>query len=371
MWLFVSMLNLILAYLADNNISRCKLCLFFIAAVNIIIFGCRDIGVGTDTLSYINHYFEYANSMTSFNDFFLGHSFDKAFLFLAWVGSIFSNDARILMFLTEALIISFIVLGMYEFKKSYSYSMSLFMLCFVALYQFETINLMRQFCAMSLLFYGYSVFLQKKYSIYFFCQVAAFFFHSTSILFILVPIGQIISYRKGHLKYFVLLVFCTIGLSFTLFYYSFIGFIEQFGLIKESYFESYGRNSVYTGAGNVSVISVLSFLVLLSICCVISKHKQLSSDFIYMFFFLISYNFICQLSSLVISYYIRIAYYFGLIVILYLAHIIKLSKKLEIRLLNYAYILLILFYVLKHFYINYDQNNSYHLIYKSQILGIE
>ena len=122
MWITISILNIILAYYAEQNYdSNKKKCKFFLASIiiaNIIIFGLRDIGVGTDTMLYIDQYFIYAYNVSGVYDLFLADAnYDKGFLVLACLAHIIGNTSNSLLFLTEFLIIFFIVVGMYKLKQ--------------------------------------------------------------------------------------------------------------------------------------------------------------------------------------------------------------------------------------------------------------
>ena len=140
-WIIISIINCILAYYAEKNYignkHKCKIYLFLIVVVNVIVCGWRDLGVGIDTTVYIEPYFRYASDISSVFDLFLGNKsdLDSGYVFLAWISALLSNDSHTLLFISEMFIVIFLVLGMYELKKSFDYSMTFFMILFVILYQ--------------------------------------------------------------------------------------------------------------------------------------------------------------------------------------------------------------------------------------------
>lgn len=384
MWLFISIINLLLSFQADKQFGRNKLktilyCSLLIIS-NLIVFGLRDIGVGTDTLFYIDDYFYYASSMSRFHDYIYAEnslhiSYDKGYLLLAWISSFFANDSRALMFFTELFIILFIVLGLLQYKKIFKYNMCLFMWFFILLYQNETINLLRQFCAMSILFYGFSFFLQRKYSNYMICQIIAYYFHSTSLIFVLLPIAFLISQKERRIRNFYLYGMIIVCLTFSLAYQFALNLIEYSGLLKESYTESYAADSKFSRANHIRLQTIVCFVIPF-IMYIYTKNKYKNESFLYMNLFLILINFLLQLSSyFVIEYFQRIAIYFGLIMLVYLSAMIYLRSKYIVT-LNYILSCILVIYIARAFYLNHytlidGVYNRHHLVYKSQILNIE
>lgn len=379
MWFVLSGLNLLFAYLAERNYDvsklKCKIFLLLLVVVDVIILGLRDKGVGTDTLVYVDDYFQYAKSMHGLKDYFIDESFithDRGYLLLAWLSCLIGNDSSILMFITEVFVISFIVMGCYEYKKVFNYSISWFMLFFILLFQFDSCNLMRQFCAIALLFYGYSLLLQQKIIVYIVLQIVAYFFHSTSILFIMIPIGLYFSQSNIKLRIIYVVSIIIIGIFFILNYSIFLNVIGETGLMKESYFEHYGENNRFSGVDRISFLSFASFFVSILMCYFAKKNDYLQKEHLYMLFLLVCLNFVLQMSSLIVSYFFRLAYYIGIIMVIYYAILLK-KNKFVTNIFMAAYILIISFLWLRIYNTGYDrsQHNNYHLIYKSTILDIQ
>lgn len=384
MWIVISLLNVLLAFFAEKNYDvnkvKCKFFLILIIVANVVVWGLRDIGVGTDTITYIDSYFRQANTLHNFDDvIFNDTEEDKGFLAIAWLSTSLGSDSRILMFLTELFVITFIVLGLYEFKKTLNYSITWFMIFFVLLYQHETINLMRQFCAMALLFYGYSLFLQKKYIIFLLFQILAYFFHPTSLLFLMIPLAQLLSQTKGGIKYMYILFAIIVGLCFLFMYFILLPYMENLGLLKEVYFDAYGKGSRFEST-NVSfgISAIFPYLILLAIIYFLYSKKYLPDDLLYMLLFLVVMDFIFRLSSVfVMRYFFRLAFYMGIIMIVYLSIVVK-QNILILRMLGLAYSFAILFIIVRTISVDYyGQNdiitnrNDNNLIYKSKILGID
>ncbi len=381
MWICVSVLNIIFANIAEKNyiVNRTisKLSLLFIVVINIIVFGLRDIGVGTDTLVYIDIYFYIASSLESIYDIAFFSNFDKGYMLFAYIASSFGNDSRLLLFFTELFIITFMTLGLFELKKTLKYNITWFMLFFIFLYQRETINLMRQFCAMSLLFYGYSLYLQKKNVHYFVCQILAYFFHSSSVIFIIVPLTHFVSQMDTRIKFLYLGLGAFVLMIFVFLFHHILPIINTLGLLRESYFDSYGASSSIEGLELFSlhfVIRSAFFSLQLFICYILRKKQYISDSCIYMIITMCTFNYLLNYAAINIKYFERIAYYFGLIMIVYLSSLISIKND-NIRRLIYIYAFCLFVMMFRVFYTNANeiidnQKNRYHLIYSSEILGI-
>lgn len=114
MWIIISAINILFAYFAEKSYDvdkiKCKFFLVLIVVANVIVWGLRDIGVGTDTITYIDSYFKLANTFHNLNDLIFNDTEeDKGFLAIAWLSTLLGSDSRILMFLTELFVMSFIV----------------------------------------------------------------------------------------------------------------------------------------------------------------------------------------------------------------------------------------------------------------------
>ncbi len=376
MWFLLSGINILLAYQAEKNFAKnkaiCKVWLFNIVIINSIIIGLRDIGVGADTLSYIEAYFNAAYLISDFHSllYFAYEGYDKGFLVLAWVATQWADDPRCLMFITELFIVVFIVLGVYEYKKTLNTNITLFMLLFCLLYQQESVNLMRQFCAMSILFYGYSLFLQKRIKTYCILQVLAYFLHTTSVLFVIVPLFYTLSHTTGIMKYYFLAGSSVLIILFITFYLSFLGSISDLGIFQEVYAERYGKNSIYEGSERASFATYLTFIVELFVYYNINKYKIESQSYRYMFLSLFCVNFLLGLTTMASAFFFRLAYYIGIVFIVYFPIVLK-ARKTNVNYLFYICVALFFIKMVKDIYLKELYGEENHLSYTSQILGIK
>ena len=89
-----------------------------VVIANTIVLGLRDFGVGTDTLVYIDSYYNLAETLDNFHEILvIDNAMDKAFLMLAYISTLFGWKSQMLLLVTELFIIFFVVLGLYQLKK--------------------------------------------------------------------------------------------------------------------------------------------------------------------------------------------------------------------------------------------------------------
>ena len=370
MWTILLIFNVLFAFIAEKNYKRnkfkCKLFLTLIIITNAIIVGLRDIGVGIDTMVYIAMYFGKATEISNISGFLHTDStFDKGYLLLALITKLFSNEASSLMFVTELFVITFIILGLYQYKKTINCSIFLFMVLFCLIYCEHTFNIMRQFCAMSILFYGYSLFMQKKYLPYFACQITSYFFHSSSIIFILVPLCSIISQKEYNLKVFYLFSIVLFGIAGIFAYNYIIPLIEATGVLKVEYFDRYGAAQK---VGTFSIRALIYVMLELWICYIMYKRKNIKNSNLYFFMTLCMLTFLFTETLYVSEFFFRLSYYFGIILCLYISGLYKIKDN-AISCLLYIYFV---FVVQGSIYLYDDKTmENGNLVYKSQILGIE
>ena len=372
MWILISLFNIICTFCAEKNFKNNKvLCIVFLVLIiisNTIVLGLRDFGVGTDTLVYIDTYFNYAKYATNTKNLLLnGSNFDTGFLVLAYISTLIGDNSQMLLVLTEFFIILFIVLGIYQYKKTNSISMTWFMVLFVLMYQFVTVNLMKQFCAMSLLFWGYSFFLQKRYLVYIVLQLTAYFFHSTSLIFIMIAVLQIFSQTKSNIRY-VYLLGIIMGILFMLFFYSyFLSFVSKFGVLKDAYAERYAIGSKYDVEAQLGMTYFPKLLFPFVILFVVKSKKIMKDETFYILFSLCMATALLDMMRFVMVYFGRLGYYTGFIMIIYMSLIFK-YKNGSVAITRYLYILLLCFIALAMY--GYRGNVDNNMEYSSHILGI-
>lgn len=247
-YIIVLIINLFLAEIADRFYKKKKnlaiICFLLIGIFFTVFVGLRDFGVGYDTNVYIEPYFHHAEEINNIKDFFTIENVDRGFLLLAYIAHLFSSDSQALLIVVELFIMIFTLLGLYNFKAVYDFKFSTYFILYWLVLFFFSENFMRQYCAMSLLFYGSSLYVKGKNTAYGLLQIAAYFFHTSSILFLIIPVYCYLANMKSQkrLVYSILAIMVLLIVAFS--YYSFLAWIGSFGILAEAYAERYSESGV-------------------------------------------------------------------------------------------------------------------------------
>lgn len=159
-----------------------------------IIAGLRVKTIGTDVEVYLEPLFNLAQNADSFSDFlnmrwwYIWHyknvvDFEVLFTGLIFIVSRLSHSIQFLMFVVQVLIVFPVYFGLKKFK-SYEQHAWFGMLCFYLLFYNISLNLIRQFIGISIVFWGACCLINKKRSGKFFLLtiIIASLFHKSSLL---------------------------------------------------------------------------------------------------------------------------------------------------------------------------------------------
>ena len=196
-----------------------------------ILAGMRDNDIGTDISYYAEKVFYSSNKEPDS----MNGEIDSAFYILSYISHFISNRFGFFLFLIEAWILSFYCFALHLMRKHLSITIAITM--FMLLNYNQSLNIMRQYMALSVLLCCLAYLLKKEYrkSIFFF--ILAYLCHSTSIIAFIFYILYWGYSKFSYKRFFILFVFTLILLGFfiyVLYDYCLIFFIES-GLLKESY----------------------------------------------------------------------------------------------------------------------------------------
>ena len=333
-YLVIFFVNLAISFIANKFYDRDEkiisiLFLMLLVIINTLFSGLRDFGVGIDTNVYIEPYFQRALSLRNVKDFVLSDG-DKGFLLLAYLSTMFSHEPQTLLIVIALFINVFIYMSLWQYKKAIGVNMFVATALLSIGFYCHTLNLMRQFCAISILCYAFSLFVHGKKICYFILQILSYFFHSTSICFLFVPvlwnISRIDNTQKQK-KYLVILI-----VFFVLFipsYYYVISLLGDFSIITDTYVDRYGANSEYiisktssgTGLGKI-------FLFVYPIAFVVwgILKKCLDSKILYFLLVLSIISSFIQILSYQVEFVDRIGFYFSFVLYVFLTMLFTSSE---------------------------------------------
>lgn len=371
-YIIVFIINLFLAEIADRFYKKKKnlaiICFLLIGIFFTVFVGLRDFGVGYDTNVYIEPTFHYAEEIDNVKDFF-NAEIDRGFLLLAYIAHLFSSDPQALLIVVELFIMIFTLLGLYNLKAVYDFKFSTYFILYWLVLFFFSENFMRQYCAMSLLFYGFSLYVKGKNTAYGLLQIAAYFFHTSSILFLIIPVYCYLANMKSQkrLVYSILAIMVLLIVAFS--YYSFLAWIGSFGIIAEVYAERYSESGVGSHDTDMrfGILSLAQIVLQFFLIYVYREEKKENSKVKYLStVFLITILIFEQMNVYNVNLS-RMALYFYQIYFVYLSIVFKNLNASS----RFAKILLLI--IMLRFCISSSFDHTYEpkdYTYSSKILGV-
>lgn len=156
-----------------------------------ILAGMRSLYIGTDVLNYVYPLFNTAINSNSFFDYLSKpainggilqtvSSYEIGYTLLTYIIAKATHSFQFLQFIIELFIMLFIYLGINKLRSKPS--VWLCMLTYYLLFFNNSLNMVRQWMAMSILLFGFSYIEEKDFWKYTLVVLIAFFFHSTALL---------------------------------------------------------------------------------------------------------------------------------------------------------------------------------------------
>lgn len=217
--------SLLLLYYAEKREftgQNAKVSAFFALVIPCLIAGLRAKSVGTDVDTYVRPLFLAAGISESFWDYLtVGYSqygwdinivsdFEIGFTVLVFVVQRIFGDLQVLLFVIQALTIIPIYKGLRAFGKTQPVWMG--MAVYYLMFFNYSLNMMRQWIAMALLFYAFQFLVAGKYRRYFVIWAIALTFHTTAFLGLATfAIYHLVARENSYGKTIKMLLICVIG----------------------------------------------------------------------------------------------------------------------------------------------------------------
>lgn len=169
------------AWLANRHNS--KACVWMIIITLTLVAGLRDYSVGIDTQNYVNlfHVIEQKR-------FQYAYGLEESFKYICYAVLVLFKSDTVLLLLLGLLTNWCIIVRFWELRKISSFTCMV--VCYYAAFFFMTLNGMRQFCAVAIIFFGTRYLSSKKILWFIVCVVLAMMFHrSAAIGFMLLAIN--------------------------------------------------------------------------------------------------------------------------------------------------------------------------------------
>lgn len=316
---FSSCLLIKISYLVNKKILK-KVFIILAFLIPCILAGLRKETIGTDLQVYVKPMFQLAIDSKNFQEFLNGTWINNStggtwfttdveigFSLLLYLITKIFKSFQVLLFLFQLVIITLIYKGLKFFKNK---SLQLNALTYYCLFYCVTYNMIRQFLAMAIIFYGLKFLIERKYRYYILLNILALFFHKSAIIGLSILLLYSISdnnriklfFLKIKIKNKIKIVILISILVLILFQLEFItNILQSVGLEK---YKSYLK-------GEYSFLPKQFLLRIPFVCLIFTEYKKNKENRIYLFALLLNIIdlFLSQLGSIT-PHSGRIAQYF-------------------------------------------------------------
>lgn len=301
-------------YAGAKNKRRC----FVLAAILLsVIAGMRGDSVGIDTQQYIYYFNLIAQGKTQYV-----FGFEQSFIAICgFLLSLFC-DTSFLLLIFALLTNILIFIRIWDFRKYISLPWAA--VVYFGMFYFMTFNIMRQFVAVSIVFWASRYLLKRKYIVFLLSILVASLFHNSALLGVLFFCFEITAWKYLNSAQKKLLLFAMLCSPIAIYY------IIKTAMKYQGYFS--------TAASSIGLM-VLAKLILFLLVYLTARHFMTRNDNMelenhekYMELMIREY-YLIGLCLTTIGYFFtymdRIGLYFGLFEIIYVGIIMK-SKRVNV-----------------------------------------
>jgi hypothetical protein len=238
---------------------------------------------------------------------------------------------------------------------------------FVWLFYFYnmSMNAMKQYCAMSILLIAFVYLLNNRWLKALLLIVPASFFHSTSVLVLLIFLLYFFSFiQNKKLRNLSMALLMSASLFFVAFIFKLLPILNNIGFVSDKYLARYGSNIEFESANIFGPCFLVFWGGLLFLILHALKQKKISTRLAAVFIGVHMFCFIFRLAAFSVVYLARMSEYWFYFDFLILCILLNVGASKYIRFLLYLCIV----YLWVKSYIWYPGAQTYPYI--SSILGI-
>lgn len=274
----------------------------------IIVASVRSYGVGTDTLNYKQYYEEIYN--TNIYEYFLMYRLEPLYILYNKLLSLISSNPRLLLIANSIIIYPVIVKTFYKYSRIVWFS---FFLYFALGFFNMSLNISRQWLAISIIISSYPYIVNRKPYKFFFRVLVASLFHCTAILFVITY--PLLKYKISFKYLVTMLACCTI--------FSVILLPTILGFVLGRFYSIYEMSS-QGGYG------MLGLLLITTVGGLILKPK-VTSDFDSLLYNMMIIACVLQIISLSFSIFVRVVLYWQFIMTLFIPMVVARQTNLVFK----------------------------------------
>lgn len=230
-----------------------KILIFIIAFLLIYVASNRALDVGTDTSVYFSNFqsIEFEGSSRTYQGLQIGWYYFNLFIY-----QLFNYDT--FMYIVYTILIGFVCYVSYKESKYPLLSILLFVLLY---FYFHSFNGMRQYIAISILFYGYSFLSKGDKKKYLFSVCIASLFHFTAVL--MLPLLYIEKIKISPIiVYFSVIVSFIIGIVFSDLLTGLVPYFAYLSVLNEGvsdYLDNYGGERSFFSNFVINLVYLITF----------------------------------------------------------------------------------------------------------------
>lgn len=285
-----------------------KIGAFILAGLSFFIVSAIRYDLGTD---YIRRYAEdYIKMGKGINipNLELGYKlFAKACLF-------FTKDYVIIFVITSAIII---FLTFYTIYKESPYPILSVVIYFLMGYFFHSLNIMREYLAISILLFSYPYLVNKKYIVFAICAIIAFLFHSSSAIILIAVLlcnREVFDLKRT-------LIMSVILLLAGRFLWKYVGTY----LINHTRFASYTKDTSKFSNGVLRKVEIIVNLILYLTIYYLYKNSPDKGRKEKFFLNMQACSLLFMIAASAMSLFFRISFYFAIFNIISIPYFFKKS----------------------------------------------
>ncbi|MBE6199314.1 MAG: EpsG family protein [Rikenellaceae bacterium] len=353
-----------ISIIATYNAQRCKsknvkfyFHSFFVVLPLAILVAVRDSNIGTDTVNYMYLFADAVYNNDSILRYILLHPvFELGFLLYNFLVAQFVSSVELYYLITYGIIIGVTYVGAIKLKDYIK--PHIFMTVYLLLFFSDSLNIMRQYIALTFIILALSNLLTKKYFRYLFWTFFACLFHTSAIISITIGVVYWITRKysfQNHKFLYVVVLIVAFIVSISIGYFANMGLFPIF----EDKLASHMDSSNGSGVSNSYIVVCLSTLICLYACRI--KTPEFS-----MMLMMVCFTMIFYLSPAMNAVLYRLTIYFNILMCISVAYIYKNTSP---RCLSYVRLLLGLYLVFYIFSIVISGTGEV-IPYSSELLGI-
>lgn len=329
---------------------------FFAVAPLVFLVAIRDYNVGTDTINYVYLFESAVENKNNLTDYISSHpSFEFGFLFYNFCLAQLLSSVESYFVVTYGIIVGLTYLSALKVKKYIS--MHIFVFVFLFIFFSESLNTMRQYLALSFVFFALACLFLKKINQSIIMLMIACTFHASAVFSFLVVAFYFLS-KKYPMKNHTILYLLICG--FVFFVAININQFSNMGLLPV--FENKLSNHLSDSSNVSNSHIVIYFSTLLFLLYVRNKYEI--SDFMIL---MATFTMLFYISPSVNAILYRLTLYFNIIICFSIAYAHRIIFDKTSKLLCNMLLCLYLYF----YYFSFVLNGTSEVIpYTSKILGI-